>query len=300
MTRHRLALPYQHKLVSLSLAFALVASLLSTSTASDHDVVARISAGAFHTCAVIVHDVSGDEEMSPMELLRRPHHRHIHCWGRDVNGQARVPRSVARSGGFDWVEVSSGYFHSCGVYHPTGDTEKMACWGDNGVGCAEVPPDAASLLEKEGLETLLTGEAHTCLQTKEGSLMCWGDKDSGLNLAFSAHESDMGESRSICLGSQHMCAVTKRGELRCWGKLWTHDEVATPAAPHSIVDSNNRGRTYEKAVCGKEHTCAIASDHTLFCFGRDDYDQSTVPLPSSVRDTTAVTTSQDGKKELLW
>ena len=105
---------------------------------------------------------------------------------------------------------------------------------------------------------------------------------------------------SVALGRFHGCAVGAGGVVSCWGlgaqgqlgdapaglsqcpvpsSLATEAEVMTPTAPCATVRSPVTLPAPATAVyAGDFHTCAVLTDSTLWCWGRNDRGQLGVML----------------------
>jgi alpha-tubulin suppressor-like RCC1 family protein len=132
--------------------------------------VAQITAGCFHTCALL-----GDETLS--------------CWGRNHEGQLgdatmtdrRAPVPVSGLTGV--MAVSAGGLHTCA--HVAGIA---TCWGYNGqgqigdgtTGNQSSPVVVTGLTGVEAVETGGgDGLGHTCARLSDGTARCWGRNASG-------------------------------------------------------------------------------------------------------------------------
>lgn len=76
----------------------------------------------------------------------------------------------------DWVELSAGFNHSCGLTRAV----SLYCWGDNSVGQLgdSTWTDRAlpqRVLPHERWRVVRAGNTHTCGITATGRVVCWGD-----------------------------------------------------------------------------------------------------------------------------
>jgi alpha-tubulin suppressor-like RCC1 family protein len=130
-----------------------------------------------------------------------------------------------------------------------------------------------------GVAQLATGQQHSCLRTDQGALYCWGIDDMGELGQGAAHVGTNALAplaiggatwRDVAPGWRHVCALDDAGAAWCWGsngngQLGTGSAAATIADPTPVGD----GRRYVRIFSGDYHTCAIATDHTLWCWGRN-------------------------------
>ena len=256
--------------------------------------VTQISAGSFHTCAV----VNGGAR----------------CWGDGGDGQLGHNDGTANKSEPTQVEglttgvtqISAGANHTCAVVEG-----RALCWGegDNGrLGHNEpemVDGDGRTVAgpfvskseptQVQGLTTGVTqisaGSEHTCAVVEGGRALCWGLNDSG-QLGHNEPEMVDGDgvtvagpfvSKSeptqvqglttgvtqISAGANHTCAVVNGGAF-CWG--WGlfgqlgNGGTSNVAAPpqEEAVGGFTTGVTQISA--GAAHTCAIVNGRAL-CWG---------------------------------
>jgi hypothetical protein len=179
-----------------------------------------ISAGGFHSCAV----VNGAAR----------------CWGDNQNGElgngvpggprlgdSNVPVQV--TGLTSGVQaIAAGGVHTCALVNGG-----VQCWGDNSVGqlgtgvTSTTPsrgPVAVPTLTS-GVQAITAGTNHTCALLTDGTLRCWGDNtfgQLGLNSDQSAFPTPSvvtigaGSLNMIVTGHHHTCADSQ-GTVWCWG-----------------------------------------------------------------------------------
>jgi alpha-tubulin suppressor-like RCC1 family protein len=168
------------------------------------------------------------------------------CWGGDHIGQLGTdsdvnieicngyrctgsPRPV--SGGHTFVQMSSGWGHTCGVR-----TDGSAyCWGNNdwgtlGAGFSSYQVRQATPLAVVGghtFEAVAAGDDHTCALTTGGQVLCWGNNEFGQlgsGGPIGSHASEPMEVvgshdfvGSPTSGGYYSCAATAEGDVYCWG-----------------------------------------------------------------------------------
>ena len=262
---------------------------------------ASITAGKFHTCALLLDGT-------------------IKCWGRNEYGQlglgdtqnrgtmpgdmAKLP-TVNLGSGKKALSVAAGGFHTCALLEG-GDVK---CWGMNNYGQLGLGTTASAgttlasmgdmlLTVKLGTGAVVTqlavGDEHSCAILKGGSLKCWGSNiDGRLGLGLSlpsvgdapAHLGD--DLKAIDLGvgalavrvsagTSHTCAVLSDGNLKCWGKnadgelgigtVTNQGAAASDMQMLPVVDLGAGALAIDVSV-GERHSCAILLGGALKCWG---------------------------------
>ena len=81
----------------------------------------------------------------------------------------------------------------------------------------------------------------------------------------------------VSAGSGHACAIRSDGTLWCWGDNdrgqlgdGTHISGSTP---RPVTYFNEGFVSVAQVSCGSEHTCAVRTDGTLWCWGDNTYGQ---------------------------
>lgn len=240
----------------------------------------RVRANAYHICAL-------DDQSA------------LHCWGRnqaaqisgDAPGWVTAPTDVAP--GTKWLDFAVGVVHSGGV---TSDG-RVLTWGSRifgqlGDGAMSMWPAIANI----GAETTYTnvvayGETG-CALNEAGELRCWGNNESGqLGLGDNKTRSapakvDFEAAAKVALGRQHTCMITATGKLACSGRNVQGQlgrGTNTPAT--TFAEILKTGKPYEslewkEVAAGEEHNCAIATNGTLWCWGRTNEGQIGLKNPA--------------------
>ena len=239
---------------------------------------ARVTAGAQHSCAL---DVAG----------------RAYCWGDNRWGQlgtgsrdtARAPAPVATEATF--VKLSAGSRHTCGVTVHA----RVLCWGDHFLGQLARPdlPQSGSgtpvpVALDDSVTAVAAGHGHTCALTADGAGWCWGQNGIG-QLGTGAPPGTSAPARvagtpplaHLRVGYHHTCAVDTAGAGWCWG-------ANTPSQPEAAV-TGQLGATVswsnlplrvealadplDALMPGDGHTCALARDGVVSCFGTNRHGQ---------------------------
>jgi len=227
----------------------------------------RIITGATHACAL-----RGNGAMV--------------CWGSNSQGQLGtgnlsghdIPTAVVDIAEF--TDMAAGLRFTCAL-----DGNGLPfCWGDNdsgqlGIGAASdnSTRPAASGGFFSSVNDVAAGESHACL-IDGAFIRCWGANTSG-QLGFgatSAFEPSWrlvsGRGLQVAAGRRHTCALSTTDAVRCWGdnslgqlgNLGT-DPSTTPTGVLGLGGSISARRL----AAGSNHSCAIRSDGSAACWGRD-------------------------------
>lgn len=221
----------------------------------------------------------------------------VYCWGANDNGQLGIgsgdpeARVATEIQGHDFVQISAGGQHACGVK----DDGSVWCWGAGmrgqlGNGAAQdanEPVEIADLMAQKtqtphlGADFSILASAATPFRTFGGNL--FGQLGNGsttpalepVNVA-DLRVADVSQMASGSV-SAHVCAVDGE-QLLCWGAnplgqlgtgdLLDRDEPTASAMDGSTPDSTVAAWPRSVAV-GTGHTCAIAADHMVYCWGHN-------------------------------
>tara|TARA_B100001142_G_scaffold262678_1_gene265717 strand:- start:770 stop:3025 length:2256 start_codon:yes stop_codon:yes gene_type:complete len=123
---------------------------------------------------------------------------------------------------------------------------------------------------------------------ESGEAYCWGNGDHGQlgNGAFADSSSPVLVSLpngrlalDISMGGNHACAVLDDGEVYCWGDNYASRlGVGTTTGGESLIgtptkvvmpllEGSNYPAAAESVDSGGQHTCAILTNHSVYCWG---------------------------------
>ncbi len=209
--------------------------------------------------------------------------------------------------------IDVGWEHACAVM----SDRRVVCWGNNDQG--QLGPNTLVVHNRPvyvpgvaDVEQIATGWYFTCARHVDGTLSCWGDNVEG-QLGDGTTRNDrpaveqvagIDDAILVDAGANMTCVIHAGGTLSCWGwnragQLGDGSGMSqyTPAdvsLPTTVVDVD---------TIGDGHTCALATDGRVFCWGDNDYGQlgtemsptttPTVPV-LDVSDAVAIDTTEDG------
>lgn len=224
------------------------------------------------------------------------------CWGDDDYGQTgssetgtepvSEPGQVGGVTATDWIAVSAGDTHACGL-RGSGGQGRLWCWGagddgrlgNGGTAYQMVPvpigPDTDWI-------AISAGGRHTCgLRGTPGmpaALECWGLNTEGmvgngttdtpiLPRTEIPHE---GGWREIALGTYHSCAIDSAGKAWCWGAgsqgALGRSDLDQHTSPVEIAETETPNDGWSGLVTGGYHACALKGT-TAYCWGNGGHGQ---------------------------
>jgi alpha-tubulin suppressor-like RCC1 family protein len=253
-----------------------------------HDV-SDISAGAYHTCVLLVDGRAkcwGDSRFGQLGGLLLAPNRFV-----DVTG---VPDNL------QWI--AAGASHTCALTA----AGVVVCWGNNKYGqlgdYAAVPAPLQTPMSTQttGSETkpatltpsrtpslgnlasaVAAGWKHTCVATGEGEVKCWGNNEHGelgngtvRSSSVPVDVTGVGGVVSIVAGWGHTCALTSAGGVKCWGYNKNGElgngKTANSSTPVDVVGLTSGVIAIE---AGDDHTCAVLAGGGVKCWGYNEYGQ---------------------------
>ena len=159
-----------------------------------------------------------------------------------TNSVTALPASHAPSrSSAAFRSISLGHDHACGIL----TSGVIVCWGRNDRGQAD-PPDGE-------FKSVSAGGSGSCGIRPDDTAVCWGHGTKGTpNSTFS----------SISVYDT-ACGTTLAGSIVCWSDSSSHQVPADGS--------------FQWVSLGSGHACALRTDATLHCWGRNDHGQANAP-----------------------
>jgi alpha-tubulin suppressor-like RCC1 family protein len=213
----------------------------------------------------------------------------VACAGNDASGQLGVdgPQNHATPvvvQGLVADKLVAGANHTC-ARRPDAT---MLCWGSNVFGQLGTG-DTVSRATPSGVKDLAgrvarlaTGANHTCAQTPEGELWCWGDNRYGqLGTGDRTNRASptklagpLDASSKVFAGGGHSCAIHADGSFWCWGDNRSGQIGVGDNDAHLLpVEVTALGHDVSAAYAAGAHTCVLKADASVWCWGSNQYGQ---------------------------
>ena len=191
-----------------------------------------------------------------------------------------------------FTSVSTGGFnHTCSI-----DSHgKPYCWGEGTYGAlgrgstasssVPVAVDMSGVLSGKTIKQIAVGDWHTCAVASDGKAYCWGygvthaelgngtmsQANSPVAVATNGVLSGKTVKR-IAAGFDHNCAIASDDKVYCWGEgehgALGNGSTARAATPVAVSTTGAlAGKTIKRIAAGIWHTCSIASDDKVYCWG---------------------------------
>jgi alpha-tubulin suppressor-like RCC1 family protein len=206
-----------------------------------------ITAGAYHTCAVL-----GDST--------------LRCWGQNDLGQlgdgtltsSSAPVTVRGITGA--TGVRGGGSHTCALLVDG----TVQCWGSNyqgqlGDGTTTSSSTPVRVAGITGAVAIAAGWQHTCAVLRDGTVQCWGDNAFGQlgdgtmrNSSTPVPVTGIAGAVGVTSGWwHHSCALLGDGQVRCWGvNDWGQLGNGTTTSSSTPVPMTGTGLTWSSSNTG--------------------------------------------------
>jgi alpha-tubulin suppressor-like RCC1 family protein len=209
------------------------------------------------------------------------------CWGDNPYGQLGDGSTTRRlkparvAGGISFVRVVAGTDHSCGL---TSDNRAF-CWGRNFYGQLGTPTNTGAILQPFQVDASIgqlrqvsAGDQHSCAVTTGKVAYCWGRSfhgESGSGFAgvfYLPLKVNSGATRflGVSPGGDHVCGVSTENLAYCWGSNSLGQLGSITGGADRLSPIAVSGGLHFKAVhAGLAHTCAVATDGRVWCWGNN-------------------------------
>jgi len=216
----------------------------------------------------------------------------VECWGANGSGElgrgtftetefvsTQTPGVVTGLSGA--TAIAAGAYHTCAIV--AGGTVK--CWGSSAFGSlgnGMVGPDAAvpvTVPNLSGVVSIAAGWYVTCAVLADGTVQCWGDRNSGV-LGYSQVFPDdvlspvampfLSNVAAIAIGGDHACARLKTLAVVCWGRN-NAGQLGDGTTNDSVTAVTVPGVTSRELAAGIEHTCALQNNTSVRCWGGNSH-----------------------------
>lgn len=254
---------------------------------------AQISAGAAHTCGVDTGGIAycwGRNEASQLGIDPPP--GEVEQCGEAPSETPCTTTPVPVETDLTFTAVSAGVFVTCGLT-PAG---AVYCWGRNeygqfGTGMSDQPATATPTQGAGNMTftSIDVGIFNTCGLGPDGAF-CWGRNTFGqLGNASTTDAADPApvmtgvELTFIDTSQEHTCGILDDGDAACWGlnsigqlgapsPRTCPDEAFLTESPCSTVPLVvSGGLQFATVSAGRHHTCALAINGAVFCWGSNDH-----------------------------
>ena len=239
-----------------------------------------ISAGEFHTCAVI----NGSAL----------------CWGDNRRGQLgndstiSSPIPVQVKGLTQNVQgIASGAAHSCGMVE-----DGVRCWGYNysgqlGDGTTMTHLTSVPVRGLSGsVRSIESGGYHSCAIIADEGVKCWGYNGSGQlginstrNSLLPVEVKGLGKDvTALALGNYHSCAVAG-SEVKCWGYNYDRQVDNKSTVPYLLPYTvPNLIPEIDAVAAGVNHSCVMAKQQAQ-CWGNNGLSGRFLDTPMELKTT---------------
>jgi alpha-tubulin suppressor-like RCC1 family protein len=243
-----------------------------------YKTVTDITAGAYHTCALISDGT-------------------VTCWGYNSYGQLgdgsntnrNVPVAVTGGAltGKTVTDITAGVAHTCALI----SDGTVTCWGNNVYGRLGTGDDTnrnvpvavtGGALANKTVTDITASLIHTCALISDGTVTCWGynsygqlgdgsNTDSNVPVAVTGGVLANKTVIDITAGTYHACALISDGTVACWGNNSAGQlgdgSNTNRNVPVAVAGGALSGKTVTHITAGDYHTCALISNGTVTCWG---------------------------------
>jgi len=210
----------------------------------------------------------------------------VWCWGENEgqlgDGTSHSSSVPVRPEGIDAVvALAAGDDQTCAVR----TDGSLWCWGENGQGQLGVGDRTRRLVPtRVGTLTGWTAVAMrydtTCALRADGTLWCWGlnthgqlglgDTGDGTERLVPTQVGTATNWAALTVGAKHGCAIRADASMACWG-LDNYGQLGLEDTTDRNVPTSleEPPASWAQVAGGETHTCGVASEGSLWCWGRN-------------------------------
>ncbi|MCO4748333.1 MAG: hypothetical protein KC912_26295 [Proteobacteria bacterium] len=201
----------------------------------------------------------------------------LHCWGYNEggalgDGTTQTRRTIAPvSGGHTWKLAALGGLATCGIR----SDDTLWCWGYD-VDYA-TPITTPTQVGTNTWKDVSLGANHRCAIASDDTLWCWGENGDGqLGLGDDTSRTTPTQVGTelytqISASEDHTCAMRTDDTIWCSGSNWAGqlgvDPSVTRFSTSQVEVAPPSTLTWGQVSVGQTHTCALASDSNVYCWG---------------------------------
>jgi alpha-tubulin suppressor-like RCC1 family protein len=137
---------------------------------------------------------------------------------------------------------------------------------------------------------IVAGISHTCALMMDNTVKCWGGNSYGqvgdgttTNKAIATDVAGLPANvSSITAGGYHTCAILNNGVILCWGSN-NYGQLGSNLESYVTSPKQMSGlpAPAKSIAAGKDHTCALLHDASVYCWGKNNRGQIGVPYDNT-------------------
>ena len=200
----------------------------------------------------------------------------VACWGENgmpSNDTANTsPGGAATPPAGTFLQVNAGYATACGVR----TDQTVVCWGSDAFNKHAVPSGTFT--------HVVPGLNYVCALRTDATIVCWGGDSVAIDPDQKViRDVPAGQFSQLTVGIRHACALRADGSgtVVCWG----HDSIRGGVSDGQTVVPDG---TYSYVSSGNFNTCALRTDGTPVCWGRNLFGQQNYPTDAEANVLTFV------------
>jgi len=219
----------------------------------------------------------------------------VYCWGlvMNPNGFSTPNKLSSRN---DYNAITVGFEHACAWVTPAPATgSSLDCWGVNTAGQAGKNPSTSPNVAFSAPTFVFVasvgadaGAQYTCANQIYGMVQCFGKNDYGqlgsATVGFGGISGTpvlVGDGslphglHAVATGRVHACAIDQGNFAYCWGYngYGESGNGVSTTTQYQLPQGVQTSHTFTALAAGQWHSCGIADDTHVYCWGNNWYGQ---------------------------